>query len=362
MKILTCVGTRPNFIKITRLSECFEKYNSVDYKLLHTGQHYDANMSDVFFNELGINKPDYYLDAQGDSQVTLIADIMVKIESIFKKWKPDWVIVPGDVNSSVACAFAASRNGIKVAHLESGLRSFDRTMPEEINRIIIDDLSDLFFITEPSGTKNLLAENKNADLLKFVGNTMIDSLVKFMPKIDASTILKDLNVYGEYAVLTFHRPGNVDNIRSLKKLVGLLSKIASKIKLIFPIHPRTKNNLEKHGLSEVLKHPNIVIAKPLGYLDFLHLLKYSQFILTDSGGIQEESTFLQVPCITIRPNTERPITIDIGSNQLMDLDEDKIFQAISKILSNRYQKSQIPQLWDGRASERIVDILMDTAQ
>lgn len=356
MKVLTCVGTRPNFIKITRLKECFEAFSEVEFKLLHTGQHFDKNMSEVFFEQLKISKPDYYLNASGNSQIEVIADIMLKFEAVINNWRPDWVLVPGDVNSSLACALVASRNGVKVAHIESGLRSFDRTMPEEINRILIDDLSDLFLVTEQSGLDNLLAEGKSESKIVFTGNTMIDSLVKFTPQIDASNILNQLKVEkNKYALMTFHRPGNVDEPQSLKILLNIVRKVAEKMKVVFPVHPRTIKNAEKFGLSELLQHENIVITEPMGYIDFLCATKNSKLIVTDSGGVQEETTFLKVPCLTVRPNTERPITITIGTNQLVTLNEQIIIEKINAIIEGKSKTGTIPKYWDGKASERLVE-------
>lgn len=356
MKVLTCVGTRPNFIKITRLKECFEVFSEVEFKLLHTGQHFDKNMSEVFFDQLKIPKPNYYLNASGKTQIEVIADIMVKFEAVISEWRPDWVLVPGDVNSSLACALVATRNGIKVAHIESGLRSFDRTMPEEINRILIDDLSDLFLVTEQSGLDNLLAEGKSESKIVFTGNTMIDSLVKFTPQIDSSEILKKLNIQKDnFALMTFHRPGNVDEPQSLKILLNIVRKVAEIMKVVFPVHPRTIKNAEKFGLSELLQHSNIAITEPMGYIDFLAATKNSKLIVTDSGGVQEETTFLQIPCLTVRPNTERPITITEGTNQLVTLNEQIMIEKIDVIIEGKSKTGTIPKYWDGKASERLVE-------
>lgn len=361
MKVLTCVGTRPNFIKITRLQECFRKFEDVEHKLLHTGQHFDKNMSEVFFEQLQIPKPDYYLNASGKTQIEVIADIMLKFEKVIQEWGPDWVLVPGDVNSSLACALVASRNGIKVAHIESGLRSFDRTMPEEVNRILIDNLSDLFFITEQSGIDNLLKEDKSKEKMVFTGNTMIDSLVKFTPQIDASKILKDLKVEkSNYVLMTFHRPGNVDEQKPLQKLLEIVYELASKTKVVFPIHPRTIKNIEQFKLEHFINHENIHVLGPMGYIDFLCATKNAALIITDSGGIQEETTFLQVPCLTVRPNTERPITITEGTNQLVELDKKEILQKANEVLSGNSKKGKIPKFWDGKASERLVEALVQT--
>lgn len=355
-KILVCIGTRPNLIKITKLEECFEKYPNLEFRLLHTGQHYDYNMNEVFFEQLGIKRPDKIFTLEGGTQVETIAEIQVKAEKYMLEYKPDLVVVPGDVNSTFACALAASRNGIKVAHIESGLRSFDRSMPEEINRILTDNLADLFFVTEPSGLKHLREEGKKDESIKYVGNTMIDSLVKFAETFEASDILERLSVEsGKYITFTFHRPGNVDNKESLSALVEVIESISSNRKVVFPIHPRTKKNLEKFQLDNRLKSENIIFTQPLGYIDFMKLVKESKAVITDSGGIQEETTFQQVPCLTVRPNTERPVTVDEGSNTMMSLNKDDIIEKVREIENGTYKKGVIPKYWDGCASDRIVE-------
>ena len=357
-KILICVGTRPNFIKITQFKKLAPQFN-IDVNLLHTGQHFDHQMSQVFFDELKLDKPDIYLDAQGNTQIEMMADIMCKFEKELLNLNPDFVLVPGDVNSSLACAIVASRNGYKVGHIESGLRSFDRDMPEEINRILIDDLSDLFFITEQSGIDHLLNEGKENDKLHFVGNTMIDSLVAFSEHIDASSILNNLNIKDSYGLLTFHRPSNVDNLESLTELVITIEKISEELTFVFPMHPRTEKNLMRFGLMEKVKSiTNVVITKSLGYLDFMKLVKNAKIVITDSGGIQEETTFLQIPCLTVRENTERPITISEGTNQLLPLKQSEILNSMRNILS-KSKKTNIPTKWDGQASNRIMNVLVN---
>jgi len=357
-KVLVCVGTRPNLIKITRLKECFSKYPELQFKLLHTGQHYDYKMSKVFFEELGIPEPDILFELKRDTAITPIADIMLQFENEIKKDRPDLVVVPGDVDSTFACAFVASRYNIPVAHIESGLRSFDKSMPEEINRIMVDDLAALFFTTEKSGNENLLKEGKNPINIVFTGNTMIDSLIKFKSKIEESTVLQKHNLEkGKYLVMTFHRPANVDNERNLKLIFQLIDKISKEIKIIFPIHPRTIKNAENYGFKELLSSPDIVLCEPQGYFDFMQLITYSKGVITDSGGIQEETTFLGVPCLTVRQNTERPVTIEVGTNTLLELDEKLILSCVSGILSGTYKKGTIPENWDGKSTERIVDAI-----
>ena len=359
-KVLVVVGTRPNLIKITKFKECFEKYDNLELKILHTGQHYDYKMSEIFFEQLGIPKPDCIFKLEAETAIGKIAEMMVKFEKYVTALKPDLVLVPGDVNSSMACGVAASRLGYKVGHIEAGLRSFDRSMPEEINRLVIDELADLFFVTEPSGIKNLKEEQKDKGNVHYVGNTMIDSLVQFEPVFKNSKILNDLNIIlKEYFVFTFHRPGNVDDIEKLTELVSVIKEIAQKGKVVFPIHPRTKNNLEKNGLLADVTNENIILTEPVGYIDFMKLIGNSKGVITDSGGIQEETTFMQIPCLTIRPNTERPVTNEIGSNTLLDLDKSAILKHVEEINNGTYKKGEIPEKWDGNATDRIVEVIND---
>jgi UDP-N-acetylglucosamine 2-epimerase (non-hydrolysing) len=315
-------------------------------------------MSEIFFDQLGIPKPNCIFKLEAETAVAKIAEMMVKFEEYVTELKPDLVLVPGDVNSSMACGVAASRLGYKLGHIEAGLRSFDRTMPEEINRLVIDELADLFFVTEPSGLKNLKEEQKDKGNVHFVGNTMIDSLVQFEPVFKNSEILNDLDITPkEYFVFTFHRPGNVDNIKNLTELVGVIKEIGLKGKVVFPVHPRTKNNLEKNDLLEDVTNENIILTDPVGYIDFMKLVGNSKGVITDSGGIQEETTFMQVPCLTIRPNTERPVTNEIGSNTLLDLNKTAILKHVQDINSGSYKKGEIPEKWDGNATDRIVDVI-----
>ena len=359
-KVLVVVGTRPNLIKITKFKACFDKHPDLDLKILHAGQHYDYQMSEIFFEQLGIPKPDCVFKLEAPTAVGKIAEMMVKFEEFVMDLQPDLVLVPGDVNSSMACGFAASRLGFKVGHIESGLRSFDRTMPEEINRLIIDELSDLFFVTEPSGVKNLANEKKDIGNVHFVGNTMIDSLVQFQPVFEKSEILEKLKVKSkEYFVFTFHRPGNVDDIEKLTELVEVIKGISTNNKVVFPVHPRTRNNLADNGLLNSLLTDHVVITEPVGYIDLMKLIGNSIGVITDSGGIQEETTFMQVPCLTIRPNTERPITNEIGTNTLLPLDQKLILEHIEQISNGTYKEGQIPEKWDGNATDRIVDVIKD---
>ncbi len=353
-KVITCVGTRPNFIKITQLDKFFKKAK-IEHKILHTGQHFDPSMSDVFFKELAIKPPDVFFKLSSVTQISIISEIMTKVEQFFSLEKPDLVLVPGDVNSSLACALVANRLGIAVGHIESGLRSGDRTMPEEINRILIDDLSDIYFVTENSGLENLIREGKNKEKIKFVGNTMIDALVSFLPEIQNSKILQtNFLLSKEYCLATFHRPHNVDHVENLTIIVNLINKIASTRTVIFPVHPRTRKKLVEFNLSSILSD-NVLLLDPIGYFDFICLIKNSEVCITDSGGIQEETTFLKVPCITVRPNTERPITVDQGTNKLLPLDVDKILSYYHRIVDEGFSNYKVPQFWDGKSSERIVE-------
>ena len=355
-KILICVGTRPNFIKVTRFKKLAPKFN-LEIKLLHTGQHFDHQMSKVFFDDLKLEKPDIYLDAKADTQIEMMAEIMVKFEKELTNHNPDIVLVPGDVNSSTACALVASRNGIKVGHIESGLRSFDRTMPEEINRILIDDLSDFFFVTEKSGIEHLNKEGKEKNKIHMVGNTMIDSLVNFKDTIEISKILSTINCPDDYGIMTFHRPSNVDRKETLTELVNTIEKCCINLPMVLPLHPRTQKSLIQHNLWDKFKSiKNLIFTESLGYLDFMKLVSNSKIVITDSGGIQEETTFLQIPCITVRENTERPITIEMGNNELIQLNRELISKRMVEKLNNT-EKGEIPPLWDGYATERILEIL-----
>lgn len=354
-KVISVVGARPNFIKIAPLDREFKKYVSIEHLICHTGQHFDENMSKVFFEQLGITAPAFNLGVSGGSHARQVAEVMTAFEEILLSERPDLVVVPGDVNSTLAASLVASKLGISIAHIESGLRSFDRSMPEEINRILTDQLADMLFVTEESGVKNLQHEGVDSSKVYFTGNIMIDSLVYQKEQIASKDLLNRLLLTeGEFAVATFHRPSNVDNFDKLKNLVEFLNKVASKIKLVFPLHPRTKQRLTDFELLDKLNE-NILLTEPLPYLSFLSLLEKSGLIITDSGGIQEETTFLGVPCITVRDNTERPVTIHIGSNVLAGTNFELVYNEVQKSLdtSTLIKKGQIPELWDGKAAERI---------
>ena len=361
MKILSVVGTRPNFIKLSALVDELKKHENIKHILLHTGQHYDFRMSKLFFEQLGMPKPDEHLVCQtGAGADEQKKSLKAAIKTALKRQKPDLVIVVGDVNSTVAGAEAAKELGIKVAHVEAGLRSFDKTMPEEINRIRTDRISDFLFTTEKSANTNLLNEGIDKGKIFFVGNVMIDTLLRHRKKADKSKILSELNLKKkDYAILTLHRPSNVDNKKSLEYIIGILNKIQQKINIIFPVHPRTLKNINKFKLDKKMKsQKNLIAINPIGYLDFLNLMSNSKFVITDSGGIQEETTVLGIPCITMRNNTERPITVEQGTNVLVSTDRHKIIGASNELLKRTNFKAKIPRFWDGKAAKRIVDVIL----
>ncbi len=359
-KVGIVVGTRPNFIKITQFRREFEKYpGQYEYKLIHTGQHYDKNMSDIFFEQFGLKNPDVFLNIKDLSPAAQIGEIIIQLSAFLAEWKPDLLIVPGDVNSTMAASIAANKTGTRLAHLESGLRSFDREMPEELNRLVTDVLADEFFVTEQSGVDNIEKEPSCGGNVHFVGNTMIDAIVGFDADIEKSEILEKLNIKPQgYVLMTMHRPSNVDTKEKLHKLIEVVNFITQNYHLVFPIHPRTRKSLERFDLLDQLtNNDRVLFSPPLDYMSFQKLIKYSKFILTDSGGIQEEATFRQVPCLTLRENTERPITITSGSNTLVPFDVDIISGYIDSITNGSYKQGEVPHLWDGKATERIVKIL-----
>jgi UDP-N-acetylglucosamine 2-epimerase (non-hydrolysing) len=360
LKIISVVGARPNFMKIAPIYGALYNYkDSITHKICHTGQHFDKNMSDIFFDQLGIPSPDFFLGIGSGSHAEQTGKTMIEFEKVLIAEKPDLVIVVGDVNSTIACSLTAKKLHIKVAHIEAGLRSFDRLMPEEINRILTDSISDYLFVTEESGTKNLMNEGIDKNKVFFVGNCMIDSLVKLLPIIEKSIIVKDLNLEEKsYVLVTMHRPSNVDSEIKLKELISLLNFIASKREIVFPIHPRTRKNLQRFLLLEKINN-NIQITDPIGYIDFIKLVKGAELIITDSGGIQEESTFLGVQCLTVRSSTERPSTVLLGTNQLIGDDFRNVEKAVMDIINGYKKAGTIPDLWDGKSAERIVDILIN---
>jgi len=355
-KVLIVVGTRPNFIKITQFKKVIEDYDNIELRIVHTGQHYDQDMSGVFFEQFGL-KPDFFLNFDNSSVISQMTSIMTSLEQLIKDtFTPDLIIVPGDVNSTLASSIVANKLNIKLAHLESGLRSFDRNMPEEHNRIVTDQLADYLFVTEPSGLKNIESE-KIKGKPYFVGNTMIDSIFHFDSEIKESTILEKLHIEQKFVLLTMHRPSNVDSKTGIEKIVNLLIELSKKYQIVFPIHPRTLSSIKEHGLYDTINIESIILTKALGYFEFQKLIESCKFILTDSGGIQEESTYRQVPCLTLRNNTERPITIKEGTNTLVPFDLNEIFKNIEIIENNQYKKGKIPEKWDGQTTKRIVEII-----
>jgi UDP-N-acetylglucosamine 2-epimerase (non-hydrolysing) len=370
-KILSVVGARPNFMKMAPIHKELQKYKSrINHKIVHTGQHYDKSMSEIFFKELELPKPHIYLGIGSLPHSEQVAKIMVEFEKILAKEKPDLVLVYGDVNStmgaSIVCSKHLQKNGmpIPVAHIEAGLRSFDNSMPEEINRKVTDSISSYLFVTEKSGTDNLANEGVKKSSVFFVGNTMIDSLKFYLKKAEQSKIQEQLAVSnGGYALVTLHRPSNVDTKEGLTKILDIftsINKLNSNTDILFPVHPRTRKMMEEYRLHRKFNTiPNLIITEPLGYLDFLKLMANAKYVLTDSGGIQEETTSLGIPCLTLRDNTERPVTIDEGTNTLTGLDRDAIIKNIRKIESGKYKSGSTPKYWDGKAAERIVTVLRE---
>ena len=352
--IIIVVGARPNFMKMAPLYRHLES-NNLPLILVHTGQHYDKNMSTVFFDELGMPKPDIYLGVGSASHAKQTAQIMVDFEEICEKNKPSMVVVAGDVNSTIACALVSSKMNIPVAHVEAGLRSFDMEMPEEINRILTDRISNLLFTPSLDANQNLINEGVNENSIKLVGNIMIDSLLNNIERSKKSRIHNKLNIVkGEYATITLHRPSNVDFEGIFSGIIEAFEIIGKDIPLIFPAHPRTSNMISKFGFEDRINQiPNFQMIKPQGYLDFLALIKYSKAVLTDSGGLQEETTALGIPCITIRENTERPITVTEGTNTIVGSKTKNIVKEWDNISKNKGKKGNIPELWDGKTAERI---------
>ena len=322
--------------------------------IVHTGQHYDAVMSDSFFDDLGMPKPDIHLGVGSGSHAVQTAKIMTEFEPVVLREKPDWVLVVGDVNSTIACALVCAKLGVKVAHVEAGLRSRDRAMPEEINRILTDSISDLLFTTSQDADVNLAQEGIPVERIRFVGNVMIDSLMDHLKVAESSAVREDLGVNaGEYAVLTLHRPSNVDDRETLSGILHALIAVAEKLPIVFPVHPRTRAKIVEFGFGERLANSAIRLIDPLGYLDFIRLYSGAKMVLTDSGGLQEETTALGVPCLTLRENTERPITIFEGTNTLCGTDVRRIVDAAFDILDSGGKRGRAPELWDGHAAERI---------
>lgn len=357
-------GARPNFMKIAPILRELDLHAGLKTVLIHTGQHYDRNLSDVFFEELGIRKPDISLGVGSGSHAQQTADVMVAIEKVLvdaaSLEQPfDQLIVVGDVNSTLAAAVAAAKVHVSVAHVEAGLRSFDREMPEEINRLVTDSISDLLLCSEPAGVENLQREGHGAEKVHLVGNVMIDTLLTQVERAKRQGTLGTLELEpNSYGVVTLHRPSNVDQAETLEALLQVLVDVSAQLPLVFPVHPRTKARIEEFGLSQVLeKAENVRLLDPQGYLDFLCLTSQAKVIVTDSGGLQEESTALRVPCLTMRANTERPVTCDEGSGTLIGNSAERLRAQLESVLEGTYKQGKCPELWDGKAAQRIVEIL-----
>tara|TARA_B100000965_G_scaffold138450_1_gene115257 strand:- start:4554 stop:5621 length:1068 start_codon:yes stop_codon:yes gene_type:complete len=348
--IAIIVGARPNFMKVAPLLRLIDKEQDINTTLIHTGQHYDKTMSDVFFKDLDIRKPDYNLNVGSASHSIQTARIMEQFEKVCEKIMPNLLIVVGDINSTMACSIVAKKLHIKVAHIEAGLRSYDRDMPEEINRLVTDAISDYFFVTEKSGEENLIKEGQDKNNIFFVGNLMIDSLHYGLQKIKSKNSVSD----SDYGLITLHRPSNVDNIDNLRSILDGLSEVSKNIKLFFSIHPRTKQKIQEN---KIIVNKNITMLDALAYLDFLNIMKNAKVIFTDSGGIQEESTALKIPCYTLRNNTERPITISQGSNRLVKPDKKNIIKSFKKFKYDINLNYQLPDGWDGHTSRSIINII-----
>jgi UDP-N-acetylglucosamine 2-epimerase (non-hydrolysing) len=363
-RVVLLGGARPNFMKIAPLIRVIEKHNSssgtnrIKTTLVHSGQHYDHEMSQIFFQDLELPKPDIYLRVGSGTHSEQIGKTMMGLEKVLLEEAVDLVVVVGDVNSTLAGALAAVKSGVPVAHVEAGLRSYDRTMPEEINRLLTDAISDYLFTPSPDANDNLGKEGVPAERIFLVGNVMVDSLLHNMERIKGSQILSLLEVAKKgYALLTMHRPSNVDSGESLLRIGEAIKEISLRIPIIFPIHPRTRKNIEKLRLKGLFENESVLLIEPLGYLDFLKLTMDAKFVMTDSGGIQEETTVLKIPCLTLRDSTERPITITQGTNTLVGSKTSAIVEEATKILDSKGKKGQIPSLWDGRTAERIVNII-----
>lgn len=363
MHLLHVVGARPNFMKAAPVIAALSRRSGVTQALVHTGQHYDAAMSEIFFEELGLPHPDINLGVGSGSHAVQTAQVMMRFEEAVLGERPEMVLVYGDVNSTVAAALVCAKLGIKIAHVEAGLRSFDRTMPEEINRLLTDQIADLLFTPSEDGDHNLLREGVAPEKIHLVGNVMIDTLIRLLPQAEkhwAQLSSRLPALAGRYGLVTLHRPSNVDEPQMLQQIVSTLVELTKQVDLIFPIHPRTHRHIEQYGLGRLGSALHIV--EPLGYLDFLALQRHAALVITDSGGIQEETTFLGVPCLTVRENTERPVTITHGTNRLIGQDMRRLRDEAKAILSGSYVASvQKPPLWDGKAAERIASIVVEYA-
>jgi UDP-N-acetylglucosamine 2-epimerase (non-hydrolysing) len=365
LKVLIIAGARPNFMKVAPLIRCIREHSAewqrqgatIEPRLVHTGQHYDEKMSDVFFSELGIPAPDINLGVGSGSHAQQTANIMTKFEPVCLEERPDWVVVVGDVNSTMACTLVCAKLGIKVAHVEAGLRSYDRAMPEEINRIVTDSLADLLLSSSPDADENLKREGIPESRIRFVGNVMIDALVANLEKSRASRLMGNLGFAPRgFVYVTLHRPSNVDHQENLTAITGQLRALARRLPVVFPMHPRTRKMCAQFGI-ELNGQAGFKVLEPIGYHDSLCLTENARLVLTDSGGLQEESTYFRTPCLTLRPNTERPITVTMGSNKLTKVE--LLAADIQAVLHREPAFGQIPPLWDGQASKRIVQSLLD---
>lgn len=365
LKVINVVGARPNFMKVAPVVEAMRgRAGEFAPLVVHTGQHYDARMSDAFFQDLALPEPDVYLGVGSGSHAAQTARVMELFEPVVLAERPDWVVVVGDVNSTLACALVCAKLLVPVAHVEAGLRSRDRTMPEEINRLLTDQLADLLLTPSQDADRNLLAEGVPAERIRLVGNVMIDSLLKHLKRAERSRVREELGVADKpYAVVTLHRPSNVDDRETFTRILSALEAISGRLTVVFPVHPRTRRQIEEFGLaSRVAASPNLRLVEPLGYLDFLRLYSGAALVLTDSGGIQEETTALGVPCLTLRENTERPVTIELGTNRLVGTDTERIVGAARAALDESRageRETRVPPLWDGRTAGRILDAIVE---
>jgi len=357
VRIHLIAAARPNFMKVAPLYHALQADGAFEVRLVHTGQHYDANMSDSFFADLGLPKPDFHLGVGSGTHAEQTGGTMIEYEKVCLSDQPDWVIVVGDVNATAAVALVCTKQHVPIVHLEAGLRSRDRTMPEEINRLVTDAIADLLWTPSPDGDENLLAEGVPAERIERVGNIMLDSFEMMRDRIESATARKDLGLENErYGVLTLHRPANVDDPQVLALLVDQLCAVAKKLPLIFPLHPRTRQRLESFGLMDKLAgEPGMRITEPMGYIQFMNLVTGAVLAVTDSGGLQEETTYLDIPCLTLRPNTERPITISEGTNKLVK--SPQLLERVEKALAGDWPTGRKPDLWDGQTAARCIESL-----
>jgi len=357
MKIIHVVGARPNFMKVAPVMRALGREDHITQVLVHTGQHYDANMSEVFFRQLDLPEPNVNLGVGSASHAVQTARIMVQFEEVVLAQQPDLVLVYGDINSTVAAALVCAKTGIRVGHVEAGLRSFDRTMPEEINRLLTDQIADMLFTPSVDGNENLAREGVSSEKIHFVGNVMIDTLVRLLSAAEQRDVLTRFTLESQhYGLVTLHRPSNVDVPAMLREIMDTLQEIGEEIPLLFPIHPRTRQQLDH--TQYVIRNTQLRLIDPVGYLDFLALQRNAALVITDSGGIQEETTYLSVPCLTVRENTERPVTVTLGTNTLVGQDMGRLQAEVSLILQGDGKRGMVPPLWDGHASERIARILV----